>query len=113
MKVSKSISKVQSTITVLTAKDDKTSFDFVRLANAEYKIESRTASNIFKVVTASEHLSDILGKSETPTFKAFVAKLPKKPFYSVYDGFMTLRKFNKVETQQRKVSRQNKKTATK
>ena len=113
MKLSKNYSKTLTTIETLKEKETKTSFDFVRLANAEYKIESRTASNIFKVVTASEHLSDILGKSETPTFKQFVAKLPKKPFYSVYDGFMALRKFNKVETQQRKASRQNKKTATK
>jgi len=113
MKTSKVINKALTTIETLKAKEEKTSFDFVRLANAEYKIESKTASNIYKVVTASEHLSNILGKSETPTFKQFVAKLPKKPFYSIYDGFMTLRKFNKVEIQQRKAVRQNKKTAAK
>lgn len=113
MKVSKNYSKTLTTIETLTAKEEKTSFDFVRLANAEYKVESKTASSVFKVVTASKHLSDILGKSEIPTFKQFVAKLPKKPMYSIYDGFMTLRKFNKVEAQQRKASRQNKKTAVK
>lgn len=113
MKVSKNHAKTLSTIETLNAKEEKTSFDFVRLANAEYKVESKTASNIYKVVTASEHLANILGKSETPTFKEFVAKLPKKPFYSVYDGFMTMRKFNKVELQQRKAARQSKKVAAK
>ena len=113
MKVSKNYSKTLNTIETLKGKESKTSFDFVRLANAEYKVESKTASNVYKVVTASVYLGEILGKSETPTFKQFVAKLPKKTFYSVYDGFMTLRKFNKVETQQRKATRQNKKTATK
>ena len=113
MKVSKNYSKTLTTIETLKGKETKTSFDFVRLANAEYKVESKTASNIFKVVTASEHLSDILGKSETPTFKQFVAKLPKKPFYSVYDGFMTLRKFNKVATTKAKVAKQNKVVAAK
>ena len=113
MKVSKNYTKTLSTIETLNAKEDKTSFDFVRLANAEYKIESKTASNVYKVVIASAHVADILGKSEIPTFKQFVAKLPKKPFYSVYDGFLTLRKFNKAEAQKRKAARQNKKTAAK
>lgn len=113
MKVSKSISKVQNTITVLTAKDDKTSFDFVRLANATQKLEDKSASKLYKVVTSHELASDILGKSTMPSFKAFAAQLPKKEFYSTYDAFMTLRKFNKVEKQQRKTARQNKKTAAK
>lgn len=41
MKVSKSYTKVLNTIESLTSKEEKTSFDFVRLANAEYKIESK------------------------------------------------------------------------
>lgn len=113
MKVSKSYTKVLSTIETLKSKEEKTSFDFVRLANAEFKVESKTASNIYKVVTASEHLSDILGKSETPTFKQFVAKLKDKPMYSVYDGFMTMRKFNSAEAQIAKAVRQSKKVAAK
>lgn len=113
MKVSKSYAKTLSTIEALIAKESKNSFDFVRLANAEYKVESKTASNVYKVVTASAHLQEILGKSEVPTFKEFVAKLPAKQFYSTYDGFLTLRKFNKSEAQKRKAAKQDKNVAAK
>ena len=113
MKVSKSYTKVLSTIETLNSKEGKTSFDFVRLANAEYKVESRTASNIYKVVSASEHIGSILGKSPMPTFKQFVAKLKDKPMYSPYDGFMTMRKFNSAEAQIAKAVRQSKKVTAK
>jgi len=113
MKVSKSISKVQNTITVLTAKDGKTSFDFVRLANATQKLDDKSASKLYKIVTNHELASDILGKSTMPSFKAFAAQLPKKQFFSTYDAFMTLRKFNKVATTKAKVAKQNKVVAAK
>jgi len=113
MKVSKSISKVQSTITVLTAKDGKTSFDFVRLANATQKLDDKSASKLYKIVTNHALASDILGKSAMPSFKAFAAQLPKKQFFSTYDAFMTLRKFNKVATTKAKVAKQNKVVAAK
>lgn len=112
-KVTKSMTKLVNSYNSLLEKENKTSLDFARLANAEQRIEDKTASKVYKVVTSSKYLNDILGGADVPTFKQFIEKLPQKLTYSNYDGFMCLRKFNTSETLAKKVARQNKATAKK
>lgn len=97
----------------LTAKENKSKIDFVRLANVTDKLENKTASAVYKNCKASPYLKDILGKSKVPTFADFVAKLRVKPCYSSYDGYLTFAKFNLAEVVRAKVVRQNKSEAKK
>jgi len=86
----------------------KSSFDFVKLANLTDKIEDKTLSAIFKKVTQSAYLLDIVGgESNIPTFNQFRDKAPQKVFFSNWDGYMILRKFNAKEVLTSKVKRQN------
>lgn len=102
--------KTNATIQTLKGKKDKSSFDWVRLTNANDKLENKSLSNVFKKVKELNETqkAGILGKSKFPTFKDFkdVAK-DGKNLFSFYDGLMMLRKFNKVETIKTKVKRQN------
>lgn len=86
----------------------KSSFDFVKLANLTDKIEDKTLSAIFKKVLQSSYLLDIVGgESNVPTFAQFREKAPNKVFFSNWDGYMMLRKFNAKELLTSKVKRQN------
>jgi hypothetical protein len=86
----------------------KSSFDFVKLANLTDKIEDKTLSAIFKKVTQSVYASDICGSADNiPTFNEFKAVAPNKVFFSNWDGYLMLRKFNKAEALASKVKRQN------
>jgi membrane protein involved in colicin uptake len=92
----------------------KSSFDFVKLANLTDKIEDKTLSAIFKKVTQSAYLLDIVGgENNVPTFNEFKALAPTKVFFSNWDGYMLLRKFNAKEVLTSKVERQNKAVAKK
>jgi membrane protein involved in colicin uptake len=92
----------------------KSSFDFVKLANLTDKIEDKTLSAIFKKVTQSAYIIDICGSAENvPTFNQFKDKAPQKVFFSNWDGYMILRKFNAKELLTSKVERQNKAVAKK
>ena len=83
------------------------------LANAKYKIEDRSLSKVYKVVSELSDAKELLGNSPMPTFKQFAEAMPIKDFYSVYEGIRTLIKFNKASATATKVARQNKATAKK
>jgi N-glycosylase/DNA lyase len=97
----------------LIKKENKTTFDFVKLANVTDKIENKTISKVYKVVTSSVYAKNIVGKSKIPTFAEFVAKMKVKDSYSNWDGYLCLSKFNIKEATAKKVARQNKATSKK
>jgi len=99
--------------TELLNKENKSIFDFVKLANVSDKIENKTASKVYKNVISSEYAKTILGTSKIPSFAEFVAKLPIKDSYSNWNGYLCLSKFNTKNETAKKVSRQNKSTAKK
>ena len=99
--------------TELLSKENKTIFDFVKLANVSDKIENKTASKVYKNVISSEYAKTILGTSKMPSFADFVAKLPIKPSYSNWHGYLCLSKFNVKNETAKKVARQNKATKQK
>ena len=77
--MSKVMKKVNETVETLIAKETRTRFESVRLANALYKKESRTLSKIYKELSKaegelSEVISEILGEYKFPEFKEFVRK---------------------------------------
>jgi len=105
------VNKTNATIETLKAKSEKTSFDWVRLTNAELKIADKSLSKIYKKLGELEkaNLIGILGKSKFPGFKEFTSKAKeRKNLFSIYEGLMILRKFNKSEQTKAKVKRQNK-----
>lgn len=108
--VKKSLTEKQ---TELIAKENKTSFDFVKLANVTDKIENKTASRVYKNCTANAYIKQIVGSAKIPTFKEFVEKLQVKDSYSNWDGYKCFAKFNTKEQLKKKVERQNKKEAKK
>jgi hypothetical protein len=99
--------------TILVAKENKSTFDFVKLANLTDKIENKTASKVYKNCIANVHIKSILGGTKIPTFTEFIVKLPLKPNYSNWDGYKTMAKFNVKANLAVKVARQNKNEAKK
>lgn len=97
----------------LLSKENKTTFDFVKLANVTDKIENKTLSKVYKNVIASPYATNIVGKSKMPTFKEFAEKMKVKDTYSNWDGYLCLSKFNVKNETAKKVARQNKATAKK
>lgn len=97
----------------LLNKENKTIFDFVKLANVIDKIENKTLSKVYKNVISNEYTKVILGSSKIPTFKQFAEKMKVKESYSNWDGYLLLSKFNVKNETAKKVVRQNKKEATK
>ena len=98
---------------ILVAKVDKSTFDYVKLANVTDYIEDKSPSKIYKVVTESIFCKDILGQSKMPSFAEFLTKLPTKQYFSRFDGYKTLAKFNAANELGKKVAKQNKKVASK
>ena len=98
---------------LLTSKENKSIFDFVKLANVTDKLENKTASRVYKNCIASPEIKNILGTSKIPTFAEFLTKLPIKPHYSNWVGFLTFAKFNVKANLAVKVAKQNKKEAKK
>jgi hypothetical protein len=97
----------------LVAKENKSIFDYVKLANVTDKIENKTASKVYKNCINNEFAKSILGSSKIPTFSEFVAKLPIKQNYSNWDGYKCLAKFNAKNNLAVKVASQDKKEAKK
>ena len=97
----------------LISKENKSVFDFVKLANVTDKLENKTASKVYKNCVSSPEIKNILGGSKIPTFAEFATKLPLKDNYSNWIGFLTLAKFNVKNELTKKVVRQNKKEAKK
>jgi len=108
--VKKSLNEKQNE---LLNKENKTIFDFVKLANVTDKIENKTASKVYKNVISNAYAKSILGTSKMPSFIEFVKKLPVKDSYSNWDGYKCLSKFNAKNNLAVKVARQNKSTAKK
>lgn len=98
---------------LLTSKENKSTFDFVKLANVTDKLENKTASKVYKNCISSPEIKNILGTSKIPTFAEFLTKLPVKPHYSNWVGFLTFAKFNVKANLAIKVAKQNKKEAKK
>jgi hypothetical protein len=112
------MNKTQLKAAELKGIENRTAMQSVYLANAEYKIESKTMSKVFRAVTESEYASEILDGAEMPSFAQFceAMKPNESRLYSVYQGFLTLKKFRKitnVEKTAKKAERQNKATAKK
>jgi hypothetical protein len=97
----------------LLNKENKSIFDFVKLANVTDKIENKTDSKVYKNVVSNAYAKSILGTSKMPSFADFVAKLPIKDNYSNWDGYKCLSKFNAKNNLAVKVARQNKATSKK
>lgn len=97
----------------LVSKENKSTFDFVKLANVTDKIENKTASKVYKNCTSNVYAKNIVGSSKFPTFLDFVKKLPVKESYSNWDGYKVLAKFNTKTVTASKVARQNKNEAKK
>jgi hypothetical protein len=99
--------------TLLKNKENKTTFDFVKLANVTDKLENKTASKVYKNCVSSPEIKNILGSNKIPTFAEFLTKLPIKENYSNWIGFLTFAKFNVKAELKKKVEKQNKKEAKK
>ena len=109
----------QNVITTLNAKDDRSAFESVRLANQLFKIENRSLSKVYNELKNSsgeiaKAVSEVLGKSGFPTFKAFKNEAKEgQQFFSIYTGLMMLKKFKKSAKQKARAKRQNKAQAEK
>jgi len=107
------------TIKTLKDKKERTQFETLRLVNQMYKIENRSLSKIYKDLSNPSTeiqalISEILGKSQFPTFAQFKAKAKKEQIYfSVYSGLLIVKQFNKIAKTRIKVAKQNKATAKK
>lgn len=99
--------------TLLSSKENKSTFDYVKLANVTDKLENKTASKVYKNCVSNPEIKNILGSSKIPTFAEFIAKLPIKENYSNWIGFLTFAKFNAKNELTKKVVRQNKNEAKK
>lgn len=97
----------------LVAKENKNTFDYVKLANVTDAIENKTASKVYKNCIMNPETKNILGGSKIPTFVQFIEKLPIKDTYSNWDGYKVLAKFNVKNNVAKKVASQNKKEAKK
>jgi len=105
--------KVVNTTIELQNKEEKSQHDYVRIANNLFKIEDKTLSQVYKRIKnaegdVKEAIDSILGKSKLPTFKEFAEAIKPNAnkLYSVWNGLLTLKKFNKIETTRTKVARQ-------
>lgn len=99
--------------TLLKNKENKSTFDFVKLANVTDKIENKTASKVYKNCISNPEIKNIVGTNKIPTFAEFLTKLPQKDSYSNWIGFLTFAKFNTKNELKKKVERQNKTEAKK
>jgi len=124
---SKGYAAILLTIETLEAKADKSQHDYVRLANARLKIESKTISQVYKTLRnahradqiASENakalrsdIIGILGRSAFPSFADYCKPVKgKDKTFSIYSGLMLLKPFNKAEKQKARAKRQDVKLA--
>ena len=113
------MNKVNATVETLKARETRTRYESVRLANAIYKVESRTLSKIYKELSKAEGelkeiITEILGDYKFPEFKEFVKKAPeKKEYFSIWNGLNMIKKFNLKAEQKKKAAKQQKNEAKK
>ena len=116
--MSKATAKAIDTINTIQAQETKTAFDLQKLANAIYKVESKSISHVYKQIAliyiSEGELTDVvkeLAGAKMPTFKEFAKAYKGTP--CLWYGFATLRKLNPKFQLAEKVKRQNKATAKK
>jgi hypothetical protein len=98
----------------LETKENKSTFDFVKLANVTDKLENKTISKVYKEICASPYILMIIGKADIkdiPTHEQWKAFMPTKDFYSNFDGYKAMAKFNVKAQTAKKVALQDKATA--
>lgn len=99
--MSKKIQKLQDKVNKLSNKENLSSWDKLNLVYAKLQLEDKSASKVYKnlFVNPSEEVKDALIEAIgnfTPDFKTFSDKLPKKEYYSLWDGILACQKFNKA-----------------
>jgi len=116
----KSQANKMATIIYYDSKPELTIQETKYKANALMFFECKSLSKIFNELTKSKNaevlqlVKDILGASTMPSFKAFSEKAKEgQKFFSLWDGFNILAKFNKKAQLKKRVERQNKSTAKK
>lgn len=119
-KYTKSQANKMATIIYYDSKPELTIQETKYKANALMFFECKSLSKIFNELTKSKNdevlqlVKDILGSSTMPSFKAFSEKAKEgQKFFSLWDGFNILAKFNKKAQTKKRVERQNKLTAKK
>ena len=117
--MSKLINKAKGTIEKLNAKETLTQFEKVRKANAIYKVESRSLSNIHRQLKMAQGdlkdaITDVLGKKTLPSFPEFASKAKEgQELFTIWDGLNMLSKFNVKAQHAKKAAKQQKREAKK
>ena len=118
MKTTKTIQKAKATIKAINGQETKSAFDLQKLANAVYKIESKSISHVYKQLATIYNDEGELGEivrqltgAKFPTFKEFSKAFKGSP--CLWYGFGALRKLNPANQRAERVKRQNKATAKK
>lgn len=106
-----SFKKSLQTVSDLSNKENRTKQESIRLANADYKVENRSLSKVYKEVTGSKYAAEILGSYPVPSFAEFAARMKPKEYYSTYEGFLCLSKFNLAQVAKNKAAKQDVKAA--
>lgn len=116
----KSQANKMATIIFYDSKPELTIQETKYKANALMFFECKSISRIYNDLTKSKNaevlqlVKDIIGASTMPTFKAFSEKAKEgQRFFSLWDGFNILAKFNKKAQLKKRVERQNKATKNK
>ena len=105
------MNKAKASVEKYSQLTERSQYQSKLLLNAKFKIEQKSLSKLYKEMQALD-TSEILGKSKFPAFKDFVAKMPKKEFFSMYECLTVLCKFNKVEKARARAARQDKAAET-
>jgi len=117
--MSNQINKAKESIKTLSNKETRTNYESVRLANAIFKVESKTLSKVYKELKTAEGdlknaITEVLGKKTLPSFAEFRTKAKEgKEFFSVWDGLNMLSKFNVKAQLAKKAKTQQKREAKK
>tara|TARA_R110000868_G_C10770943_1_gene754714 strand:- start:103 stop:483 length:381 start_codon:yes stop_codon:yes gene_type:complete len=117
--MNKQINKAKESIKVLSNKETRTNYESVRLANAIFKVESKTLSKVYKELKIADGdlknaINEVLGKKTLPTFAEFRTKAKDgKELFSVWDGLNMLSKFNVKAQLAKKAKTQQKREAKK
>ena len=102
--------KANETIKTLNAKKDRTSFEEVKLVNARLKLEDKSLSKLWKTLKRELSQKEVKNISDLDTFPALkdfrqFAKEGKE-FFSLWDGLLMLKKFNKKAKLVKRVKKQ-------
>lgn len=116
--MSKLMSKAVETISNLGNQENLSCYEAMRLANAAYKVDSKTLSAVYNVCTKTEDqyikksMSVMYPSGKYPTFADFkmsmvaLAKDKNKQFWSVWDALKSFKALSPVAQAEKKVSKQ-------